>query len=71
MKKNITIKSNINKVVKIHNLQQYTYSFIYYFLLIDITPEFHKIKKPTLKKEWENCYEKEKVTEFKNPVKQM
>jgi len=23
MKKNITIKSNINKVVKIHNLQQY------------------------------------------------
>ncbi len=38
MKKNITIKSNINKVVKIHNLQQYTYSFNYYFLLIDFRP---------------------------------
>jgi hypothetical protein len=31
MKKNITIKSNINKVVKIHNLQQNTSLFINYF----------------------------------------
>jgi hypothetical protein len=28
-------------------------------------------KKTHSKKEWENCYEKEKVTEFKNSVKQI
>ena len=70
MKKNITIKSNINKVVKIHNLQQYTSLFINYFFILSLLLDF-QTKKPTLKKEWENCYEKEKVTEFKNPVKQI
>jgi len=39
-----------------------------YFL---ISSEVYKHKKPTLIKEWENCYEKEKVTEFKNPAKQI
>jgi len=31
--------------------------------------DLNKTKKPTLKKEWENCYEKEKVTEFKKSSK--
>ena len=63
MKKNITIKSNINKIVKIQFLRQNPNHLKNYFF----NPNPNKvegIKKPTLIKEWENCYEKEKVAEF-------
>jgi len=40
MKKNITIKSNINKIVKIHNLQQYTSLIINYFFNLSLLLDF-------------------------------
>ncbi|MCA0932151.1 hypothetical protein LCM02_06790 [Lutimonas saemankumensis] len=67
MKKNITIKSNINKTVKIQYLHQNPNLLKIYFkqFLTLVSKKTHS------KKEWENCYEKEKVTEFKNPAKQI
>ena len=65
MKKNITIKSNINKIVKIQYLDQNPNHLKIYFLNIQNIQKICRQKKTHSKKEWENCYEKEKVTEFK------
>jgi hypothetical protein len=65
MKKNITIKSNINKVVKIHNLRRNTIYFIIIFQILFLKCKMVANKKPTLKKSGKIAMKKKKLLNLK------
>jgi len=67
MKKNITIKSNINKTVKIQYLVHNPNLFenLFFNCLLETK------KKPTLKKSGKIAMKKKKLLDFKNPAKQI
>ena len=61
MKKNITIKSNINKTVKIQYLHQNPNHLKIYFLNIQNIQKICRQRKPTLKKSGKIAMKKKKL----------
>ncbi len=65
MKKNITIKSNINKIVKIQYLHQNPNHLKIYFINNQKIQKFDAIKKPTLIKSGKIAMKKKKLLNCK------